>query len=152
MTLYHKWDVKNGFVYVLQFFSLISDGLGGVIDVQFLCKYVGQACFVKKACVVNISFFYLGIEVRRVSLTPFCKRTSATVVTRNRTETSWMQSHYREVPRWEIFLEQELRFGLDLSRLGVLKKKDLGRLFKNIVSVYTKKFHKMKLKKKNLIY
>ena len=26
-----KWDVKNGIVYVLQFFSLISDGLGGVI-------------------------------------------------------------------------------------------------------------------------
>ena len=30
MTLYHKWDVKNGFAYVLKVFSLISDGLGGV--------------------------------------------------------------------------------------------------------------------------
>jgi hypothetical protein len=30
MALYHKWDVKNGFAYVLQFFSLISDSLGGV--------------------------------------------------------------------------------------------------------------------------
>ena len=30
MALYHKWDVKNGFVYVLQFLSLISDSLGGV--------------------------------------------------------------------------------------------------------------------------
>ena len=30
MALYHKWDVKNGFAYVLTFFSLISDGLGGV--------------------------------------------------------------------------------------------------------------------------
>ena len=30
MALYHKWDVKNGFAYVLQFFSLFSDGLGGV--------------------------------------------------------------------------------------------------------------------------
>ena len=30
-ALYHKWDVKNGFTYVLQFFSIISDGLGGVI-------------------------------------------------------------------------------------------------------------------------
>ena len=29
--LYHKWDVTNGFAFVLQFFSLISDGLGGVI-------------------------------------------------------------------------------------------------------------------------
>ena len=25
------------------------------------------------------------------------------------------QSHYREVPRWEIFMEQELRFGMDLG-------------------------------------
>ena len=30
MALYNKWDVKNGFVYVLTFFPLISDGLGGV--------------------------------------------------------------------------------------------------------------------------
>ena len=28
------WDVKNGFAYVLQFFSLISDGLGGVYGAQ----------------------------------------------------------------------------------------------------------------------
>ena len=26
----HNWDVQNGFNYVLQFFSLISDGVGGV--------------------------------------------------------------------------------------------------------------------------
>ena len=32
MASYHKWDVKNGFAYVLQFFSLISDGLGSVPD------------------------------------------------------------------------------------------------------------------------
>ena len=30
MALYHKWDVKNDFAYVLQFFSLTSEGLGGV--------------------------------------------------------------------------------------------------------------------------
>ena len=30
MALCHKWDVKNDFVYVLQFFSLISDGLDSV--------------------------------------------------------------------------------------------------------------------------
>ena len=33
------------------------------------------------------------------------------------------QSHYREVPLWEMFVEQELRFGLDLGRLAVLKKR-----------------------------
>ena len=36
-------------------------------------------------------------------------------------------SHYREDPQWEIFMEQELRFGLDLGRLALLKKK-LGQL------------------------
>ena len=30
MAMCHKWDVKNDLAYVLQFFSLISDGLGGV--------------------------------------------------------------------------------------------------------------------------
>ena len=30
MALFDKWDVKNDFAYVLQFFSLIFDGLGGV--------------------------------------------------------------------------------------------------------------------------
>jgi hypothetical protein len=30
MALYNKWDVKNDFAWVLQFSSLISDGLGGV--------------------------------------------------------------------------------------------------------------------------
>ena len=30
MALYPIWDVKNGFTYGLTFFSLISDGLGGV--------------------------------------------------------------------------------------------------------------------------
>ena len=30
MALCYKWDAKNDFAYVLQFFSLISDGLGSV--------------------------------------------------------------------------------------------------------------------------
>ena len=30
----------------------------------------------------------------------------------------YIQSHYREVAPWEIFMEQELRFGLDLGRFG----------------------------------
>ena len=28
----------------------------------------------------------------------------------------WPQSHYTEVARCEIFMEQELRFGMDLGR------------------------------------
>ena len=35
MALYYKWDVKNDFAYVLQFFSLISDRLGSVLSSSF---------------------------------------------------------------------------------------------------------------------
>ena len=44
MALYHKWDVKNGFAFVLQFFSLISYGLGGVLsldlEASFMLQYI----------------------------------------------------------------------------------------------------------------
>ncbi len=30
MALYHKWGVKTGFTFALQFFTLISDGIDGV--------------------------------------------------------------------------------------------------------------------------
>ena len=30
MALYHKWDVKNDFAFVLQFYLLISVSLGDV--------------------------------------------------------------------------------------------------------------------------
>ena len=32
-----------------------------------------------------------------------------------------IQSHYKEVPRWEIFMEQELSFGLDLGQMANLE-------------------------------
>ena len=38
MASYHKWDVKNDFAYVLQFFSLISNGLGGVACITLKIK------------------------------------------------------------------------------------------------------------------
>ena len=48
-TSMHKWYVKNDFSYVLQFFSLISDGLGSVDDV------VGtKGVSVYKRCVVYV--------------------------------------------------------------------------------------------------
>ena len=39
----------------------------------------------------------------------------STVFSRILLLTTWSQSHYREVSRWEIFMDQELRFGLDLG-------------------------------------
>ena len=42
MALNHKWNVKNGFAFVLQFFSLISDDLNGVSTATYmtLCKFL----------------------------------------------------------------------------------------------------------------
>ena len=42
MALYHKWDAKNDFVNVLQFFSLISDRLDSVTSFYF----TRSCCFV----------------------------------------------------------------------------------------------------------
>ena len=72
MALYHKWDVKNGFTYVLTFFSLISDGLGGV---QFLYQYnfsrkkskdvsvVLLYTYDTETNVIFIIFYFLGLQV-----------------------------------------------------------------------------------------
>ena len=45
MALYHKWDVKNDLTFVLQLFSLISDGLGvvAVICYDFFGDPIGLA-------------------------------------------------------------------------------------------------------------
>ena len=48
------------------------------------------------------------------------------------------QSHYREVPQWEIFMEQEMRFGLDLGQLRLLKEKkwtDYEQLLRSFFSL-----------------
>jgi hypothetical protein len=34
MALYHKWSVKTGFTFALQFFMLIFDCLGGVSHIR----------------------------------------------------------------------------------------------------------------------
>ena len=59
------------------------------------------------------------------------------------------QSHYREVPRWEIFIEQELRFGLDLGRLALQKKiwADYEQLLRPVFSC----FHEQKKILKNIL-
>ena len=47
-----------------------------------------------------------------------------------------MQSHYREVSQWEIFMEQELRFGLDLGLLALMKKKRFGPIMSNFLGQF----------------
>ena len=52
MALYHRWDVKNGFTFVLQVFSLIFDGLGGVKGLQT------RSCFAVCSLLVNLSWYF----------------------------------------------------------------------------------------------
>ena len=54
MALYHKVDVKNGFAYELQFFSLISDGLGGVSGTR------PQILHIRMSDVSHLSPFFIS--------------------------------------------------------------------------------------------
>ena len=69
MAFYHKWNVKNGFTYVLQFFSLISDGLGGVNkDLRLLghSPRVPRSVIIREMCnplVLVIFMLYLRIYI-----------------------------------------------------------------------------------------
>ena len=58
MALYNKWDVKNDFAYVLQFFSLISDSLGSVCTVPEKLEN-------KADCLVNTKIQLLKYKVRK---------------------------------------------------------------------------------------
>ena len=50
------------------------------------------------------------------------------------------QSHYKEVPGREIFMEQKLRFGMNLGQLVLLKKKniwaDYGQVLRPVFSSF----------------
>ena len=62
MALYH---VKNGFTYVLQFFSLISDGLGGVsVLVRVLTQVKVKVC---AACIMCSRSFAKNIYLATVN-------------------------------------------------------------------------------------
>jgi hypothetical protein len=52
------------------------------------------------------------------------------------------QSHYREVPQWEIFIEQELSLG----QLALLKKK-IGPIMSNFLGQFFSCFHGQKIRK-----
>ena len=46
MALYHKWDVKDDFAYVLTLFSLISDSLGSVLSEINLFQFILSQIFI----------------------------------------------------------------------------------------------------------
>ena len=64
MALYHKWDVKNDFAYVLQFFSLISDSLGSVNTLLSLIRiFTNQSLGLnQRAAFLFVSHFYARYE------------------------------------------------------------------------------------------
>ena len=62
-----------------------------------------------EGCVIFLDFFIFFFSCHFVKLLRIAKRSH--------------NSDYRELPRWEIFVELELRFGLDLGQLASLKKK-----------------------------
>ena len=61
----------------------------------------------------------------------------------------YCQSHYREVAWWEIFMQQELRFGLDLGQLALLKKNIWGDYEQQLFRLV---FFQVLLGKKKIIY
>ena len=64
---------------------------------------------------------------------------------KNRVHVHYNQSHYREIKRWEIFMEQELRLRLDLGRL-VLLKKIFGPIVSNFICRFFESFIEEKMK------
>ena len=67
MAFYHKWDVKNDFVYVLQFFQLIYDGLGGVYLLKGIRVMVRAKDWpVKRITKANVNYYnriYLFLQI-----------------------------------------------------------------------------------------
>ena len=74
MALDHKWDVKNGFVYVLTFFSLISDGLGSVYlnIVGSGNSLISCSCYIPKTIeLIQLALGLLnGLHLMQLSLEP----------------------------------------------------------------------------------
>ena len=59
-----------------------------------------------------------------------------------------IQSHHREVLRWDLFMEHELRFVLDLGRLALLKKKKIWADYEQLFRPVFSSFHGQKKRKK----
>ena len=67
MALYHKWDIKNAFAYVLQFFSLIFDNLGGVqrVAMVFYCLIIRMILYIVDKTIRFVPLMTCGLNVIR---------------------------------------------------------------------------------------
>ena len=72
MALYHKLDVKNGFDYVLTFFSLISDGLGSVNTDNLLIRWFHDSRIYEfRVFFHKNESCYLHLQYIRINIVPF---------------------------------------------------------------------------------
>ena len=76
MALYHKWSVKTGFTFVLQFFMLISDGLGGVLCRGVINGKAGKAAALPKFSdtLVILSQLGRGADYAHILMLPCLKK------------------------------------------------------------------------------
>ena len=98
------------------------------------CQYYSVLCYnnpvanIGERATIHLSPFAISDHQQAMGLHAGLTHFGDPRSSRNSSLTAWQilqgnQSHYREVPRWEILMKQELRFWLDLGRLVVLKKR-----------------------------
>ena len=115
--------------------------IGSIQPIQPFATWIDLPNFFSKKCLKSAKLtniygwnFVSGRQVEKLlrlwmAMEPKLRRKSKRPLSgARRMKKSWLvfstnckkcrQSHYREVARWEIFMEQELRFGLDLGWLG----------------------------------
>ena len=74
MALYHKWDVKNDFSYVLIFFSLISEGLSGVQGERNFIKDIFSKNLLLYTFINQGFIWYIRNDLHFATLRDFIKR------------------------------------------------------------------------------
>ena len=79
MALYHKWDVKNGFTYVLHFFSLISDSPGGVatyMHVPLIMFFTNIRINLSRPCYLHWNLINYASKISVCNYKPICLPTT----------------------------------------------------------------------------
>ena len=91
-----------------------------LVSYTFYDTYMNEKTWIIVWCSIT-SFWIAGVQIDLKSETEMY-RNWILVIHTSKYEfwSSWFKFRIK-VPRWEIFMEQELRFGLDLGRFALLK-------------------------------
>ena len=117
--LYHKWDVENGFAYVIKFFSLISEGLGGVGSKNNLF-FRRQAFLLLVASNLSIQVSVCSCTISQWHQHPFVPQ----CVLMDAKETDWKENIFLT----EKFLSNQFLNQLDKCYKGMMQR--FGRFFR----------------------